>query len=203
MTPVRKGTKEKWTQNFFGIFVYWPPFHIFHINLDMMECFVRPPSHCWQSQTPPTLLHLSSLLATRSTFALLVDQITYTSFNSTSVHTHTHTFSIQWHSRILTCTCHCTKGVGWSQNGCRRYRMGDGRGCAALPSLLQTKPTPLSDQPDRHQSLSALVTTLNLWVGTNAVQPTRTGFKSKEENSGVWECRDRAIWLERGTMVVV
>lgn len=38
------------------------------------------------------------------------------------------------------------------------------------------------------QSLSALVTTLNLWAGVNAVQPTRTGFKSKEENPGVWEC---------------
>lgn len=41
------------TPKYFRIFVYWPPFHIFHINLDMMECFVRSPSHYWTASDPP------------------------------------------------------------------------------------------------------------------------------------------------------
>ena len=31
------------TNGFFFFVVYWPPFHVFHINLDMMECFVKSP----------------------------------------------------------------------------------------------------------------------------------------------------------------
>jgi len=36
---------------FYSFFVYWPPFHVFHINLDMMECFVKFPPPLYSCRT--------------------------------------------------------------------------------------------------------------------------------------------------------
>lgn len=50
-TALQQKTKTEDKSIFYNFVVYWPPFHVFHINLDMMECFVKFPSPLYSCQT--------------------------------------------------------------------------------------------------------------------------------------------------------
>lgn len=170
--------QTNWRQMYFYIFVYWPPFHVFHINLDMMECFVKFSPSLYSCQTH----HLALLKPP---------------FLPNKVHSLFCIFFCSWTRKyklvIQLNTQHTmlshTKNTPLRQQGCWvepkgmwevQYGWGGGAVQRFPPCFRYCRP--FSQTNPTCTNPSALVTTKNLWLGINAVRPIRTGSKPREEN---------------------
>lgn len=141
---------------FYNFFLYWPPFHVFHINLDMMECFVKFPPPLYSCQThhlallkPPLPAKQQSTTITQYSFSCsLITKNMNQSFHSSHsnlyiihtalrafTHTHTHTAVA---TRVLGRAKRDAGGTVWVRGGAVQL---------FPPRLLQIEQTLLSDQP--------------------------------------------------------
>ncbi len=128
--------------------------------------------------------------------------VIFTPFIQHTIRAHTHSFT---HS--LTQSLLWQQGCWVEPKGMQEVQYGWGVGlcnCSLpAPDITDTslRPTWPVNCPE---SLSAIVTTVNLWLGMNAVQPIRTGSKNHPRSESMSKgqlCPNWANWLQLGTMV--
>lgn len=120
---------------YFYIFVYWPPFHVFHINLDKMECFVKFSPSLYSCQTHHLALLKPPFLPNKVHSLFCIFFCSWTRKYKLVIQLNTqHTMLSHKKQKHTTAA---TRVLGRAKRDVGGTVWVRGWGCATLPSLLQ------------------------------------------------------------------